>query len=216
MKTKTLTKSDRRKIIALSSIVGIMIGIGITVAAGGTLFYTFQSQTDPFTTSSSLEVRNLNAVLDDDTLRLTATVKNSGQTSITEVYIDSITVSDLTIKQNSVGILNVDGDGGDKNFCTVAVTAVAANNVIACTKADDARGFSLSENADEDAADADELESTLEGGRTNALVMEIESSSAPDLSDDVNISDKLNLVLRFTSGQDELLTDVFTTRVKPG
>ena len=166
MKAKTLTKSDRRKIIALSSIVGIMIGIGITVAAGGTLFYTFQSQTDPFTTSSSLEVRNLNAVLDDDTLRLTATVKNSGQTSITEVFIDSITVSDLKIKQTGVGILNVEGSGGStkaKNFCTKVVAAVAANNVIACIKADDARGISLSTNADEDAADAEVLESTLEG-----------------------------------------------------
>ena len=89
----TLTKTQRRRLVALSSIVGIMIGIGITVAAGGTLFYTFQSQTDPFTTSSSLEVRNLNAILKDDTLTLTATVKNSGQTSITEVFIDSITVS---------------------------------------------------------------------------------------------------------------------------
>ena len=46
--------------------------------------------------------------------------------------------------------------------------------------------------------------------------MEIESASDPNIGADVNISDKLNLVLRFTSGQDELLTDVFTTRVKPG
>ena len=59
-------------------------------------------------------------------------------------------------------------------------------------------------------------ESALEGGRTGALVMEIESSSSPDIDNNANISDKLNLVLRFTSGQDELLTDVFTTRVKPG
>ena len=47
--------------------------------------------------------------------------------------------------------------------------------------------------------------------------MEITSSGTGtnlDLGSDVNISDKLNLVLRFTSGQDELLTDVFTTRVK--
>ena len=59
-------------------------------------------------------------------------------------------------------------------------------------------------------------ESTLEGDRTDAPVMEIESSSSPDIGNSVNISDKLNLVLRFTSGQDELLTDIFTTRVKPG
>ena len=42
-------------------------------------------------------------------------------------------------------------------------------------------------------------ESTLEGDRTDAPVMEIESSSSPDIGNSVNISDKLNLVLRFTS-----------------
>ena len=213
----TLTKTKRRQLVALSAIVGVFITIGITVAAGGTLFYTFQSQTDPFTSSSSLEVRNLNAVLDDDTLRLTATIKNSGQTSLTAIYIDSITISDLAIKQDAAGILNADGSSATtKNFCTVAVTAVAADNVVECIKAEDARGFSLSINADEDIADASVLGSTLEGGRTNALVMEIESSTNPNIGADVNISDKLNMVLRFTSGQDELLTDVFTTRVKPG
>ena len=198
-----------------------MIGIGITVAAGGTLFYTFQSQTDPFTTSSSLEVRNLNAVLDDDTLRLTATVKNSGQTSITEVFIDSITVSDLSVKQDAFGILNVEGSGGStkaKNFCQAAFTTAPTGGVI-CVKADDARGFSLNTNALNTATTTLVIKSTLEGGRTSALVMEITSSGTGtnlDICSDVNISDKLNLVLRFTSGQDELLTDVFTTRVKPG
>ena len=208
----TLTKTQRRRLVALSSIVGIMIGIGITVAAGGTLFYTFQSQTDPFTTSSSLEVRNLNAVLDDNTLRLTATVKNSGQTSITQVFIDSITVSDVTIKQDAAGILDVEG----KKFCSITTATTATGTIIVCQPAEDARGFALSTNADTDLDDAEYVESTLEGGRTSALVMEVESTGSPDLSDDVNISDKLNLVLRFTSGQDELLTDVFTTRVKPG
>ena len=100
----TLTKIQRRRLVALSSIVGIMIGIGITVAAGGTLFYTFQSQTDPFTTSSSLEVRNLNAILDDNELRITATVKNSGQTSITAIFIDTITVSEISIEQDEYGV----------------------------------------------------------------------------------------------------------------
>ena len=63
------------------------------------------------------------------------------------------------------------------------------------------------------------MDSTIEGGRSTALVIKITAdgtSGIPDISEDVNISDKLNLVLRFTSGQDELLTDVFTTRVKPG
>ena len=189
----------RRQLVALSSIVGIMIGIGITVAAGGTLFYTFQSQTDPFTTSSSLEVRNLNAVLNDDTLSVTATIKNSGQTSITAVYIDEITVSDLTITQPPGGThaLHTEDSGGTKEF------EIGGTN-----DPDDARGFSIKEGAED-------TDSTLEGGRTNAFVMKITSDSSPDVGD-VNISDKLNLRLRFTSGQDELVTDVFSTRVKPG
>ena len=78
----------------------------------------------------------------------------------------------------------------------------------------DARGFSTTVSIVGN--DVTVTESMLEGGRTGAFVMEIESASDPNIGADVNISDKLNLVLRFTPGQDELLTDVFTTRVKPG
>ena len=202
----TLTKTQRRRLVALSSIVGIMIGIGITVAAGGTLFYTFQSQTDPFTTSSSLEVRNLNAILDDDTLRVTATVKNSGQTSITSVFIDTISVTGITIIQNEDYELELTDGTDTKIFCIVSGGG--------CEDADRVEGFSLIRIANQTTPEV--KESTLEGGRTQALVMQITSDSSPDIGDKVNISDKLNLVLKFTSGQDELLTDVFTTRVKPG
>ena len=143
------------------------------------------------------------------------------------MFIDSITVSDLKVKQSGAGILNVEGSGGttqSKNFCSAVTTANAATGIVACLKADDARGFSLSTNGATGtgtgtATDPAVVESTLEGGRTNALVMEVTQSgtgTALDIGSDVNISDKLNLVLRFTSGQDELLTDVFTTRVKPG
>ena len=211
----TLTKTQRRRLVALSSIVGIMIGIGITVAAGGTLFYTFQSQTDPFTTSSSLEVRNLNAILDDNNLRITATVKNSGQTSITAIFIDTITVSEISISQDEYGILTLDDSTTtDTDYCkTVKVAAAGTPPVIACTAAKDSRGFSISTTGWQSGDTVTVSPSTLEGGRTSALVMAIEGSK---IGGDVNISDKLNLVLRFTSGQDELLTDVFTTRVKPG
>ena len=207
---------QRKKLVALTAIAGMMMGLGVTALAAGGIFYGFQQLTDPFTTSSSLDVRNLNVILDDDTLRLTATVKNSGQTSITAVFIDSITVSDVTLKQDQGGVLNAKKTGTGTYFCTVAF-ATAPTDGVKCSKITDARGFSLSStaiNADDKTYTV--TSSTLEGGRTSALVMEIESTSAPDLSADVNISDKLNLVLRFTSGQDELLTDVFTTRVKPG
>ena len=208
----TLTKTQRRRLVALSSIVGIMIGISITVTAGGTLFYTFQSQTDQFATSSSIEIRNLNAVLKDDTLKLTANVKNTGQASITAIFIDSITVSEISIEQDEYGILTLtDSDSDDTDYCEE--TLPASGVVIACSAAEDARGFSISTNGHQSGTGALLSPSTLEGGRTNALVMAIDNDS---LDTDVNITDKLNLVLRFTLGQDELVTDVFTTRVKPG
>ena len=190
MKTQTQTKSKRRKIIALSAIIGVMIAAGITVAAGGTLFYTFQSQTDPFTTSSAVEVRNLNAVLDDNELRVTATLKNSGQTSLTSVYIDSITVSDVDIEQGGTSPYNI---------------TLMIDNTVETPAITKIKGIGA--------------DSVLEGGRTNALVLEIShdnTDNTKDLGENINISDRLSLTLGFTSGQDELLTDVFSTRVKPG
>ena len=214
MTTKTQTKSKRRKIIALSAIIGVMIAAGITVAAGSTLFYTFQSQTDPFTTSSSVEVRNLNAVRDDDTLRVTATLKNSGQTSLTNVFIDNISVSVLKISQDEYGILTLDGQFAPQTHCTSDTPPNCANELVAAK----IRGFSLSTNGLKNDS-ATVTDSILEGGRTNAFVLEIDCNLAAcgaDISQDVNISDKLNLVLRLTSGDDVILTDVFTTRIKPG
>ena len=209
----TLTKTQRRRLVALSSIVGIMIGIGITVAAGGTLFYTFQSQTDPFTTSSSLEVRNLNAILDDEELRITATVKNSGQTSITAIFIDSITVSEISIEQDEYGILTLDDSTTtDTDYCKTPLS-LPLHQLLLAKQQKMRVDFQLATNGHQSGTTVTVTSSTLEGGRTSALVMAIDDSN---LDTDVNISDKLNLVLRFTSGQDELLTDVFTTRVKPG
>ena len=203
----TLTKTQRKRLVALSAIVGVFITIGITVAAGGTLFYTFTSQTDPFTSSSSLEVRNLNAVLDDDTLRVTATIKNSGQTSLTSVFIDTISVTDITITQDDDYKLVLAKGTTTQEFCVIQGGG--------CAKADRAEGYSLLRQTGNN---TEVVDSTLEGGRTQAFVMAITcgGTCTPNIGDNVNISDKLNLVLKFTSGQDELLTDVFTTRIKPG
>ena len=207
---KAITK-QRRKLVALGAIVGTLIVVGVTAVAGGGLFYAFQSQTDPFTTSSSVEVRNLNAVRDGDELRVTASLKNSGQTSITSVFIDDISVSDLKISQDEYGLLTLDGQFAPKTHCLsgcdVVLTAV------------NSRGLSLSADGVTTGTAINVTESTLEGGRTNALALELDcnvSSCGADISQDVNISDKLNLILRFTSGDDVILTDVFTTRIKPG
>ena len=92
--------SGKKKIVALSAIFGIIIGLGVTAAAGGTLYFTFQSQTDPFTASSAVELRNLNVVRDGDTLTVTGVLKNSGQTSISRLWIDNMAVSNLVAFQS--------------------------------------------------------------------------------------------------------------------
>ena len=189
---KAITKQQRRKLVALSAIVGTLIAVGVTAVAGGGLYYAFQSQTDPFTTSSSMDVRNLNAVLDDNTLKVTATLKNSGQTSLTTVYIDSISVSDVNIEQT-------------RTNSTYYPIILEIDNVVRTGTIDREKGIGIG--------------SILEGGRTNAFVLEItydDTNNANDLGSNINISDRLSLTLAFTSGQDELLTDVFATRVKPG
>ena len=61
-----LMKIQRQRLPGLSAIVGIIIGVGVTAAAGSTLYYTFESQTDPFKSGSALDVRNLSVVKDED------------------------------------------------------------------------------------------------------------------------------------------------------
>ena len=215
---KATTKQQRRKLIAMSAVVGTLIMVGATAAIGAGVYSVVSGQIDPFTESSSIEVRNLNAVRDDDTLRVTATLKNSGQTSITSIFIESISVSEVEIKQDQEGKLTLESDAGNpKTFCHNTAANNTCDNKLA---ADEARGVSLHISGTGDAAVVSD--SVLEGGRTNAIVLEIECNDdgatgcGADISDDINISDKLNLVLRFYSGDDELLTDVSTTRVKPG
>ena len=203
----------------MSAVVGTLIMVGATAAIGTGVYSVVSGQIDPFTESSSIEVRNLNAVRDDDTLRVTATLKNSGQTSITSIFIESISVSDVEIKQDQEGKLTLESNAGNpKIFChsTNTNSTICPNDL----ETDEARGFSLYIRGTGDATVVSD--SVLEGGRTNAIVLEIECNDdsatgcGADISDDINISDKLNLVLRFHSGDDELLTDVSTTRVKPG
>lgn len=173
----------------MGEIFGAIVVLGIVAATAGGLFYAFTSGTDPFTSSTSLDVRNLNALHDDDRLSITATLKNSGQTAVTSVYIDSITVSGITIDQDITGG-NEDGE-------------VDINGVHNATALIRSIGFST---------DAAGTGSVIEGGRTVAFSLDLQDA---DLAP-ITISDSLNLVLRFYAGDDVLLTDVYTTRVKPG
>ena len=232
--------SRRKKIAALSAIFGIIIGLGVTAAAGGTLYFTFQSQTDPFTASSAVELRNLNVVRDNDVLTVTGVLKNSGQTSISRLWIDNLAVSNIEafqVKNNGENpdttsdnlILLVKMVGGTAHLCVAVesldcVSAIgkytginnAANQSLISTRQFD--GISMANTG------AEVVESVLEGGRTQAFKITI-SCDGPtptsgcntiDISREVAISDRLTITFGYASGDDRLVSDSYSARVRSG
>lgn len=182
-----------RRAPALSAIVGIIIGVGVTAAAGSTLYYTFESQTDPFKSSSALDVRNLSVVKDEDLLRITATLRNNGQTRIDEVTVDKILVSDIEIFQTGASIVKLDIDGTNQTHSTDYTAAVEGLTTPTSTV-------------------------SIPYGQSAALILEIKSASTAtkDIEGHVNISDRLTMTLRVGAGGDNFITDAFSVRVKPG
>ena len=182
-----------RRAPALSAIVGIIIGVGVTAAAGSTLYYTFESQTDPFKSSSALDVRNLSVVKDEDLLRITATLRNNGQTRIDQVTIDKILVSEIEIFQTGPSIVKLDVDGTNQTHNTHytyrAEGLTTPSGVV-----------------------------SIPYGQSEALVLEIKSdpTATDDIENHVNISDRLTMTLRVGAGGDNFITDAFSARVKPG
>ena len=182
-----------RRAPALSAIVGIIIGVGVTAAAGSTLYYTFESQTDPFKSSSALDVRNLSVVKDEDLLRITATLRNNGQTRIDEVTVDKILVSDIEIFQTGPSIVNLNVNGTGQTHSTHYTYTV--------------EGLTTPSS-----------QVSIPYGQSEALILEIKSdpSAANDVENFVNISDRLTMTLRVGAGGDNFITDAFSARVKPG
>lgn len=176
---------------ALSAIVGIIIGVGVTAAAGSTLYYTFESQTDPFKSSSALDVRNLSAVKDEDLLRITATLRNNGQTRIDEITIDKILVSEMAIYQNSSGNSRI--------------------NLMIGSAVQPVGNFTYSLEGLTDGAKSSTV--SIPYGQSAALILEIDNGQ---ISDSVNVSDRLTMTLRIKAGGDTFITDAFSARVKPG
>ena len=245
-KRKTWTR--KRKAVALSAIFGIIIGLGVTAAAGGTLYFTFQSQTDPFTASSAVELRNLNVVRDGDTLTVTGVLKNSGQTSISRLWIDNMAVSNLVAFQS----LSAPGPDG-----TLDPTATNDNLLIFVHEADDTTdvmclgvgtpiscpSITIGPNSIGGGTNDTEIsittrqfdgismhdagtnrpaiESVLEGGRTQAFKVVITcdgGTTCPviNISRDVAISDRLTLTFGYASGDDILVSDAYSARVRSG
>ena len=186
-------KLHTRSIPALSAIVGIIIGVGVTAAAGSTLYYTFESQTDPFKSSSALDVRNLSVVKDEDLLRITATLRNNGQTRIDHITIDKILVSNIEISQDSSSIVTLDVNGVNQTHNTHYTYMVEGLT-------------SLSS------------EVSIPYGQSKALILELKSTSAAtsDIENNVKVSDRLTMTLRIEAGGDTFITDAFSARVKPG
>ena len=236
--------SGKKKIVALSAIFGIIIGLGVTAAAGGTLYFTFQSQTDPFTASSAVELRNLNVVRDGDTLTVTGVLKNSGQTSISRLWIDNMAVSNLVAFQS----LSAQGPDG-----TLDPTATNDNLLVFVHRADSnsnvmcmgvgsivcptitINGQPLSNGTEvqittrqfdgismhDAGTNRPAIESVLEGGRTQAFKVVITCTgqgTCPviDISRDVAISDRLTLTFGYASGDDILVSDAYSARVRSG
>ena len=239
--------SRNRKIVALSAIFGIIIGLGVTAAAGGTLYFTFQSQTDPFTASSAVELRNLNVVRDDDTLTVTGVLKNSGQTSISRLWIDNLAVSNLEAYQSRNDgsdptashddlVLYVRHTDFEDRFLCLAVTTPGCTHYgdgtpIASPQPDNSTryagtittrqfdGISMRNSGTG-------VESVLEGGRTQAfkVVITCDGVNPPgtdpcgviDISRAVAISDRLTLTFGYASGDDILVSDAYSARVRSG
>ena len=184
----------RQRLPGLSAIVGIIIGVGVTAAAGSTLYYTFESQTDPFKSGSALDVRNLSVVKDEDLLRITATLRNNGQTRIDEVTIDKILVSNVEISQNSAGLVALKVNGTDQSHNSDYTYTVEGLT-------DSGKGSVVS----------------IPYGQSAALILELKSAAGVNgIEESVNVSDRLTMTLRIEAGGDRFITDAFSARVKPG
>ena len=225
------TQKQRRKMSAVSAILGMVMGIGITAGLGGGVYYLYQEQADLFATGSNIEVRNVSAIRDGDTLIITGTVKNVGQTSISQISIDSIRVSELVAKQNEDLILEVTGVDRENDPSTKSLLC-ADQNGNGSVESDSTctglvvshEGFSLLDDSDT-TANSNRNISLLEGGRTNAFKVELEALGAVgttgtsdeiDISNSVNISDTMTLILKYNSGDDILFTEPYSARVRAG
>ncbi len=226
-KERTMT-TKRKKLLAVSAVLGMVIGIGITASVGGGVYYAFQEQADLFSTSTQLEIRNVNAIRNGDTLSITANIKNAGSTSVTDIFINEISTGDsfkITDDDREDGRLNVvSGTSTVESFVngkTNAQCGIPATPAIPTTEAtgddilDTQKGFSICptdvSSLDGGASVALQLKVSLPNGTGNVPV-----AAGGVISDNITISDRLTMQLAYTSGDDEYVSDIYNTRVKPG
>lgn len=208
-------KETRKKLAAVSAVLGMIIGIGVTAAVGGGVYYAFQEQADLFSSSSQIEIRNLSAVRNGDTLTITANIKNAGSTAITNLQINEInTGEEFVIFRDSVasgnnlkakiGSCEVLIDGGG--------TGAGNDDCSTTAKGPDVERRSGFNNSGAGAS------VSLDGGASTAFQLKItQSGTTANISEAVQISDRLTFQLFYTSGQnEEFVSDIYNTRVRPG
>ena len=229
VKLPIVGNKKRRKLAAVSAVLGMIIAIGLTAAVGGGVYYTFQEQADLFSSSSQLEVKNFNAIRTDDTLRISANIKNIGSTAVGDMTVGSI-ISGNNFAFERTGE-NSDGDG--------IYTIKAHDGFVVVTKEDVIlKGGKLHSSdggtevmtglskitPDDDEPDGPAVTISglkqIDGGSTIAMNITFEypgpNPSSPLLSKTVKVSDRLIFQLSYTSGTDEFVSDVYNTRIRPG
>ena len=215
------TTQKTRRLLAVSAVLGMVIGIGLTAAVGGGVYYAYQQQADLFATSSQLEVRNLNAVRSGDTLTITANIKNVGSTSITNLAINEISTgenfriydSTSTDDRLNVESLTKVGLAGVSDGTTYHLGVLGTSGEGAII--DKPRGFGINSGSDD---------VSLDGGGSTAFQLRINytdtliaaTSGNESIDNSVRISDRLTFQLFFKAGQDQQVSDVYNTRVRPG
>ena len=225
----------RKKLLAMSAILGMVIGLGLTAAVGGGLYYIYQEQADLFSTSAQIEVRNLNALRSGDTLTITANVKNVGSTALTDVYLFEARTGDafsITTSDPSGHVVVSSGDYDAETDVGAASGDYDTLNELcglngASTTCDNDHGriaFSGISFGTGVANSYPVASSSLDGGGTTAirLVVDLPDTAADvlagsgEISETVTITDRLTLQLGVSSGDDDFLSDIYNTRIRPG
>ena len=226
-KTRRNSKINRKRMLAMSAILGMVIGLGLTAAVGGGVYYIYQDQADVFSSSAQVEVRNLNAIRSGDTLTITANVKNVGSTALTGIYLADVrTGNDFSITTanavENIMIRSADHEAGTEDNESYAGSAPLCDDINTPATCTDAAGELRVSGVSYSGGDP----ASLDGGGTNAIRLTVtmeEDTVAPivieeeeAISETVTISDRLTLQLGFESGDDDFLSDVYNTRIRPG
>ena len=193
------TVNRQRQTAGVSAVLGIVIGIAITAAVGVGVYSIYQEQSDVFTISNAIEVRNLHADVKGDTLSITANIINRG-TDITGLTVQSIRAGEFLLeKKRDYNPANSTEQGKSYHYDS-------SNPIV--TKVGDANTTSFKTGsvfiqAGEGVSD----------GESQPFILRINGDG---FSDKVNPTDKLTIQFSYKSGDQTLISEPVTTRVKSG